>query len=660
MNINPLASKIFSIFKRKSPVQNEMSSSSSDSGGDQVPSDKYWISDDKVKECYNCKLVFSTFRRRHHCRVCGQIFCNKCASIVNGVKFGFKGEMRVCEFCLKFKISDFKPVAEMDSKLSMDSRYGSLERLWFSRKDEDNFREPFRTNFEDEIEIEESEPTEEYTHLFMADDQLPKSFLNFSTTALEDKRSPLLARRKFSSRINTQQPKIRLSSLQSELELQEEGLPYHFRSISAALNLEINAASVNHVRLLMHQMLKRGNLEGKIKLWEDVIINLLLKVCHRLKPNIRTGDSIDIRNYVKIKKIPGGYITDSHYVNGVVVTKDVLHKKMLGTITNAKILLVTFPIEYQRVENQYISLAPIIAQEKEHLKNLVRRLTAIGPDVILTEKSVAGIAVKYFLEFNVVIIQNVKSSVLSAVSNCTGAEVISSFDRLDPKCLGMCGSFSINPITNPAIPGFRKSYMYVQDCEKESACTLVLRGANLEMLRYIKKVVDFLVFVVYSLKLETCLFQDHYSQTPAVHNFEYTNIAELTLGGLIKGYHSIILSGSPMLTYPPPFMLNRAISDLKQWLAKQSEKHSDFNSVEDVTDAGVKKIIAYLQSLDPITQQKINVLVCKVCRPTFEYCEEPHIHSADFYGELDLALGQFIEDTCFTAKFACTLKSCEQ
>jgi hypothetical protein len=55
------------------------------------------------------KLVFTAFRRRHHCRICGQIFCHKCAAaIVSGARFGYNSEMRVCNFCLKL-IDDFKP-----------------------------------------------------------------------------------------------------------------------------------------------------------------------------------------------------------------------------------------------------------------------------------------------------------------------------------------------------------------------------------------------------------------------------------------------------------------------------------------------------------------------------------------------------------------------
>jgi hypothetical protein len=40
---------------------------------------QFWMPDDQVKECYECNEKFTTFRRRHHCRVCGQIFCGKCS-----------------------------------------------------------------------------------------------------------------------------------------------------------------------------------------------------------------------------------------------------------------------------------------------------------------------------------------------------------------------------------------------------------------------------------------------------------------------------------------------------------------------------------------------------------------------------------------------------
>ena len=37
-----------------------------------------WISDSQVKRCYLCSNTFTFFNRKHHCRVCGRVFCGNC------------------------------------------------------------------------------------------------------------------------------------------------------------------------------------------------------------------------------------------------------------------------------------------------------------------------------------------------------------------------------------------------------------------------------------------------------------------------------------------------------------------------------------------------------------------------------------------------------
>ena len=37
-----------------------------------------WINDEDCLACADCKLLFSFFRRKHHCRACGKVFCAKC------------------------------------------------------------------------------------------------------------------------------------------------------------------------------------------------------------------------------------------------------------------------------------------------------------------------------------------------------------------------------------------------------------------------------------------------------------------------------------------------------------------------------------------------------------------------------------------------------
>lgn len=39
-----------------------------------------WTPDDRVTQCFGCRKEFSMWVRKHHCRVCGRIFCHECSS----------------------------------------------------------------------------------------------------------------------------------------------------------------------------------------------------------------------------------------------------------------------------------------------------------------------------------------------------------------------------------------------------------------------------------------------------------------------------------------------------------------------------------------------------------------------------------------------------
>lgn len=39
-----------------------------------------WVRDSTVKDCYTCKELFTLWNRKHHCRLCGRVFCTTCSS----------------------------------------------------------------------------------------------------------------------------------------------------------------------------------------------------------------------------------------------------------------------------------------------------------------------------------------------------------------------------------------------------------------------------------------------------------------------------------------------------------------------------------------------------------------------------------------------------
>jgi 1-phosphatidylinositol-3-phosphate 5-kinase len=280
--------------------------------------------------------------------------------------------------------------------------------------------------------------------------------------------------------------------------------------------IELNNASLHHVGRLLRQLLQDASIPN-IPSWEKALIPLLLQCTDDVNPDVRLGDDIDIRHYVKLKKIPGGRPGDTSYVSGVVFSKNLALKSMPRVISNPRIVIVSFPIEYQRHQQHFMSLEPVIAQEKEFLRNMVNRIASLRPQLLLVQKNISGLALQYLAEANIAVAYNVKQSVIEAVSRCAQTEIISSIDMvaLKPVHIGKSAGFEVKTYVHQDIPGKKKTYIYLSGCPKELGCTIALRGASMAILSKMKRITEFMVYVVYNLKLETCLMRDEFVLIPS-------------------------------------------------------------------------------------------------------------------------------------------------
>lgn len=281
--------------------------------------------------------------------------------------------------------------------------------------------------------------------------------------------------------------------------------------------LELNPASMIHVRKLLRQLLEDAKIRN-VASWEKALVPILLKCTSSVDPDIDRGDDIDIRHYVKLKKIPGGRPSDTTYVPGVIFTKKLALKTMCRRMSNPRVVIISFPIEYQRHQHHFMSLQPVIEQEKEFLKQLVNRIIALRPQLLLAEKSVSGVALQFLSEAKIAVAYNVKPSVLSAVSRCLETEIISSVDMLalPPTQFqtGKSTGFEVKTFVNEEIPGRKKTYLFLSSHQEELGCTIALRGAPTPILAKLKHITEFMVYVVYNLKLESCLMRDSLIQLP--------------------------------------------------------------------------------------------------------------------------------------------------
>ncbi|KAF3909300.1 hypothetical protein ABW20_dc0108148 [Dactylellina cionopaga] len=662
----------------------------------------FWMKDENCKECFICQRPFTTFRRKHHCRTCGQIFCSRCTTLVDGDKFGHNGNMRVCiNPCLQilenYQDDDssgteanymFKPSRRVPSNnppktpkggrpksgvfdpqtttpkkrpnrivnrqgASMDYDSGSVASQsrpssarsmrrplssynllqqgqqpgtptprhqhtksmnrwsifsqlqspdvnasedhrapfqgpsqnafkpsikdsiidpelapYMSDEDADGEDEPmgifatiapkFQSPQEDELlkqiaantnalasapvessgglnEVKLIKPPPRHKKTVSISAILPPSNSRMHSLPTPSG-APYQAHRRRKSGYSMG-PQTGLVSQNYLAILQKSNhkqlmTPGNRSSFGALLNtpldygfvkqlkprVELNPASLQHVKRLLHQMLDAAKISN-IKAWESALLPAIFKCTDEVKPDVRNGESIDLRHFCKIKRIPGGKPSDTHYVSGVVFAKNLALKSMRRSISHPRIAVVAFPVEYHRGhQTHFMSLEPVIAQEKEFLRNMINRIISLHPTIVLVERDVSGLALDYLKEHNIAVAMRIKPSVIEAVARCAQADIIMSAEETAFRShrVGKCLSFDVKTYSHKDITtaSNRRTYMYFSGCKSELGCTIVLRGANARTLAKIKRITEFMVYAVYNMKLETCLMEEQGAVIP--------------------------------------------------------------------------------------------------------------------------------------------------
>ena len=92
-----------------------------------------WVADDMVSACKECGQAFGARRRKHHCRQCGQIFCDECSAFkarlnADGEPDAYGVAWRVCVSCFRGGGLVYAPPASED-ELETTQRLGATQDL---------------------------------------------------------------------------------------------------------------------------------------------------------------------------------------------------------------------------------------------------------------------------------------------------------------------------------------------------------------------------------------------------------------------------------------------------------------------------------------------------------------------------------------------------
>jgi len=197
---------------------------------------------------------------------------------------------------------------------------------------------------------------------------------------------------------------------------------------------------------------------------------------------------VDIKRYAKVEKIPGGEISDSCVLKGVMFNKDVTHSKMRRKIQNPRILLLDSPLEYKKGESQTnVEITneedwnTMLRMEEEYVENMCAEIIAFSPDIVITEKGVSDLAQHFFSKANITAFRRLRKTDNNRLARACGATIVSRTDEIQESDIGTkCGLFEMRKIGD-------EYFAYFVECEDPKACSIVLRGGSKDVLNEIER-----------------------------------------------------------------------------------------------------------------------------------------------------------------------------
>lgn len=570
------------------------------------------------------------YRRRHHCRICGQVFCNPCSSFyVDGELINLSGSVRACEMCYKHLVErgdlDVKPTKQ---RLDGDTRAAD------SKLESVDARKAAKVSRHEDY----------LAHI------ITPAFLEGKI-----------------EKIPVSGPDLRRTVLIGE----------SVKEMRDNLNHLQTRASL-HMKSIVQYLLRLNKGINNADQWGNIIVSLINSVVTSVDPDVRAGDKLDIRPFVKLKSIPGGSISESTYVEGVVFRKNVAHKKMVYNKDNPKILILAGGIEFHRQDFRMSSLDTLIDQEDKFLEIMVEKIMSLSPDIILVGKSVSRRAQELLSSHQVVVFQHVKEKLLERIARMTHAMMLPSIDHMiqqyGKECLGSCGTFSLSQLetsaggaiaddnltrigngqTRPRITSIvtGTTYVYLDGCEPRLGCTLVLRGARKPELKQVKHIIRFCVMVAYHLRLEVAYLADRCVQLPLAPDDEQypddsdreENLSEYCTQQLPSGEDNPFDLVSEVMGPGGKFrryLLSQSL-DVDVGLPYRSELRLQPASAS----KKLNNLELYARSLSPLEHQTLNISSILMSEGHNQR-GRPEIKSIEFYTELDVPLGQFVVESCF-------------
>ncbi|EPS44627.1 hypothetical protein H072_1406 [Dactylellina haptotyla CBS 200.50] len=202
---------------------------------------------------------------------------------------------------------------------------------------------------------------------------------------------------------------------------------------------------------------------------------------------------------IGMKKVPGGALQDSLFVNGVAFRKTFSYagfEQQPKSFKNPKIVCLNVELELKsekdnaevRVE-QVSEYQAIVDAEWQIITAKLEALVATGAKVVLSKLPIGDLATQYFADRDIFCAGRVTSDDLDRVVMAVGGSIQSTCSDIKEEHLGTCETFDERQIGG-------ERFNFFQGCPKAKTCTLVLRGGAEQFIAEVERSLHDAIMIV--------------------------------------------------------------------------------------------------------------------------------------------------------------------
>lgn len=210
----------------------------------------------------------------------------------------------------------------------------------------------------------------------------------------------------------------------------------------------------------------------------------------KIAANTQEGVNSVSKEDVKITVKEGGGMEDSIIVNGLLVDENRALHSMPQKIKNAKIAILTSPIEVKKtgIDAKIRITSPenvqaFLDQEEFMLKRMVDRINNSGANVLVCKKGIDDSALYFLSKAGIYTLKNVSEKELKMISKATGAKIINLALDLEPTDLGKAELVEERKVGD--------EYMtFIEGCQDPKVSSILIRGGTKQFADIVERALD--------------------------------------------------------------------------------------------------------------------------------------------------------------------------